>query len=232
MASLQTKEETLIMIIRNSPMRYICPPCFEFFPREDLLNRHMYERSDDTHAGLRAGLRKRDSTQTDAEKFLIYYRQSVNTSVAAENIPPAPDCFAVDFVVEHYHSFPRTMASLQRRVETLKKIIQVSPIDFVCPICLRGFPRPALLYDHFRKQGEDAHAPPAKKTAKEQWEMEMHAGLAKRTSRKQWDMEKFLTCYRQSVRTSMAVEGIPPNSHCFEVNFVIEHYSENTGSQH
>ncbi|PYH99038.1 hypothetical protein BO71DRAFT_314938 [Aspergillus ellipticus CBS 707.79] len=106
------KEETLRIIIRNSPIHYICPLYFEFFPREDLLNRHIYERSNNMHAGLRAGLRKRDSIQTDAEEFLIYYRQSVNISVAAENIPPASDCFAVDFVVEHYHSFPRTMASL------------------------------------------------------------------------------------------------------------------------
>lgn len=60
----------------------------------------------------------------------------------------------------------------------------------------------------------------------------MHAGLAKRTSRKQWVMEKFLTCYRQSVRMSMAVEDISPNSHCFEVNFVVEHYRENTRSRH
>lgn len=212
MASLQMKEETFRTIIWNSPMRYICPPCIELFPREDLLNRHINDRSDDTHAGLR----KRDSKeQTNAEEFLIYYRQSVNTSVAAEGIPPAPDCFAVDFVVEHYHSFPHTMASLQKRVETLKKIIQVSSIDFVCPICLRGFPRPALLYDHFRKQGEDIHARPAERTVKEQWEM-----------------KEFLTCYRQSVRTSVAVEDVPPNSHCFEVNFVVEHYGENTGSQH
>ncbi|KAE8390138.1 hypothetical protein BDV23DRAFT_193990 [Aspergillus alliaceus] len=229
MASLQREEETLKSIIRNSPHRYICPPCFKLFPREDLLNRHISEQRDDTHAWLRKGDLKE---RTDAEEFLVYYRQSVNTSVAAADIPPAPDCFGVNFVVEHYHSFPHARASLQRRVETLKKIIQVSYIDFVCPICLKGFPRPAVLYDHFRKQGDDTHARPAEITAKEQWEMEMHAGLAKRTSRKQWDMEDFLTCYRQSVRTSIAVEDIPPNSHCFEVNFVVEHYAENTGSQH
>ncbi|RDH26332.1 hypothetical protein BDQ94DRAFT_164573 [Aspergillus welwitschiae] len=191
MANLSMKEETPMMIIRKSTTRYICPPFFEFFPQEDLLNRHIYEWSDYAHAGLRNRLD--------------------GTNLAAENIPPVTDCFAVDSVVEHYHFFPHTMASLQRRVETLKRINQVSSIYF---------------------QGEDAHARPVKRTAKEQWEMEMHAGLAKRTSRKQWDMEKFLTCYRQSVRTSMAVEDISPNCHCFEVNFVVEHYREHTGSQH
>ncbi|GFF99267.1 hypothetical protein IFM53868_10202 [Aspergillus udagawae] len=206
MASLQRKEETLKMIIRNSPIRYLCPPCFEFFPREDLLNRHFCERRDDTHAGLRKG---KSTEQSDMEEFLTYYRQSVNTSVAAEDIPPVPDCFAVDFVVEQYHSFQQTMASPQKRVETLKKIIQVSSIDFVCPICLKGFPRSALLYRHFRNQGDNTHA-----------------GLAKRTSKKQSYMEEFLTCYRRSVNTTMAVEMIPLDSHCFEVDFVVEHYGE------
>ncbi|KAL5365872.1 hypothetical protein BJX96DRAFT_182016 [Aspergillus floccosus] len=229
MASLERKEETLKSIIRNSAHRYICPLCFKLFPRGYLLIHHIHEQKDDTHASLRMGHSK---GRTDAEEFLDYYRKSVNTSVAAADIPPVPHCFGVNFLVEHYYSFPHARASLQRRVETLEKIIQVSYIDFVCPICLKGFPRPAVLYDHFRKQGEDADARPAERTAEEQWEMEMHAGLAKRTTRKQWDMEEFLTCYRQSVKTSMAAENIPPSSHCFEVNFVVEHYGENTGSQH
>lgn len=229
MASLQRKEETLKTIIRNSPIRYICPPCFELFPREDLLNRHIRERSDEIHAALVKG---RSAKKSDMDEFLTSYRLSVNTSVAAESIPPAPGCFAVDFVVKYCHSFPGTTAPLERRVDTLKKIIQASWIDFVCPICLKGFPRSDRLYDHFRKQGDEAHARPGERPAKEQWETRMHAGLAKRTSRKQWDIEEFLTCYRQSVRTSVAVEDIPPNSCCFDVNFVVEHYRENTGTQH
>ncbi|KAK9575976.1 hypothetical protein V6Z93_010531 [Aspergillus fumigatus] len=229
MASLQRKEEALKTIIRNSPIRYICPQCFRLFPREDLLNRHIREQSDDTHAALAKG---KSAEQSDMEEFLTSYRLSVNTSVAAENIPPSPDCFAVDFVVKYYHSFSDTTATLERRVDTLKEIIQASTIGFVCPICLRGFPRPALLYDHFRKRGDDAHALLGERSAEEQWETRMHAGLAKRTSRKQRDIEEFLTCYRQSVRTSMAVEDIPLNSCCFDVNFVVEHYRENIGTQH
>ncbi|RAL04891.1 uncharacterized protein BO80DRAFT_441136 [Aspergillus ibericus CBS 121593] len=107
------------------------------------------------------------------------------------------------------------MASPQRRVETLKKIIQASSIDFVCPICLKGFPRSDALYHHFRKQGDNTHA-----------------GLAKRTSKKQSNMEEFLTCYRQSVNTSIAVESIPLHSHCFKVDFVVENYGENIETPH
>jgi hypothetical protein len=138
--------------------------------------------------------------------------------VAAKDMPPAAGCFAVDFVVdfvvEHYDSFKHTMASSQRKVETLKKIIQNSSIDLVCPLCLKGFPRPDPLYRHFREQGDDTHA-----------------GLHKRKSKKQSDMEEFLTCYRESVKASVAVEDMPLDSHCFAVDFVVEHYGEHTGMQ-
>ncbi|KAL4891347.1 hypothetical protein BDV59DRAFT_67572 [Aspergillus ambiguus] len=205
MASFQRKEETLKMIIRNSTIRFICPPCFKSFPRADTLFRHFRDRGDDMHAGLHKG---KSEKQSDMEEFLPYYQRSVKTSVASEDIPSAPDCFAVDFIVEQYHSFQHTMASSQRRVETLKRIIQVSSIHFVCPICLKGFSRSDLLYRHFRKQEDNTHA-----------------GLAKRTSKKQSEVEEFLICYRQSLNTSVAVEGIPLDSHCFNVDFVVEHYT-------
>jgi hypothetical protein len=58
------------MIIRNSPIRFICPLCLESFPRDDILYRHFREQGDDAHAGLH----KRKSTeQSDMNEFLTYY---------------------------------------------------------------------------------------------------------------------------------------------------------------
>ncbi|KAE8397983.1 hypothetical protein BDV37DRAFT_264439 [Aspergillus pseudonomiae] len=49
------------------------------------------------------------------------------------------------------------MASLQRQHNTLNKIIEHTSIKFICPECLRGFPRAYLLYRHFREQQDDTH---------------------------------------------------------------------------
>ncbi|PWY96037.1 hypothetical protein BO94DRAFT_601211, partial [Aspergillus sclerotioniger CBS 115572] len=195
------KEEALRIIIQNSSIRFIYLLCLKGFPRVDTLYRHFREQQDDTHAGLaKRKLRKR----TDNEFFLTCYQESVRASMAPENIPPGANCFEVNFVVKHFDSSRHIMATSARIEESLRKVIQNSPIRFICPLCLKGFHGPDPLYHHLRKQ---------------QQRDDTHAGLAMRDS----SHLRFVTSYRESVRISITARDISRVSGCFSTAFVVEH---------
>ena len=101
--------------------------------------------------------------------------------------------------------FQSTMASLQRQHNTLNKILEHTSIRFICPECLRGFPRPYLLYRHFREQQDD-----------------IHKGLSMRNT----DHQKFLLCYQKALKASIPAGQLPTDSKCFETAYIVEHYEE------
>ncbi|KAK9604389.1 hypothetical protein V6Z93_002357 [Aspergillus fumigatus] len=99
--NLTRRIETLTRIITANSLCYICPQCFCGFREPRLLYRHFREPEQgpeirEIHAGL-------DIVRTSNHlSFLLSYRDSVRTSMTARDIPRAPECFATDFVVEHY----------------------------------------------------------------------------------------------------------------------------------
>ncbi|KAE8406780.1 hypothetical protein BDV37DRAFT_291892, partial [Aspergillus pseudonomiae] len=97
------------------------------------------------------------------------------------------------------------MASLQRQHNTLNKILEHTSIRFICPECLRGFPRPYLLYRHFREQQDD-----------------IHKGLSMRNT----DHQTFLLCYQKALKASIPAGQLPVDSKCFETAYIVEHYEE------
>ncbi len=98
-------------------------------------------------------------------------------------------------------------SSLQRQCDALKQVIKNSTIRLVCPICLQGFPRNDRLYSHFREKEDDTHQ-----------------GLTKRKS----DFPTFLLCYQVSLGALIPAEGIPIDSGCFDIFFVVENYGKDT----
>lgn len=84
----------------------------------------------------------------------------------------------------------------------MKQIIQKSAIRVLCPECLQGYPRPALLYKHFRDKGDT-----------------IHEGLAAKKS----DFGKFLYTYREVMGNRMLPDNLR-SQNCFEIMFVIENY--------
>ncbi|KAH8430200.1 uncharacterized protein LDX57_007869 [Aspergillus melleus] len=207
MASPQKKEETLKKIIQNSSIRFICPLCLKGFPRGDVLYRHFREQQDDKHAGLGKRTSKK---KADIDSFFACYQELVRTPMAAESIPPGPNCFEVDFVVKNFGSSEHTLNTSETIEGTLKKIIQNSRIRFICPPCLKGFPRIDVLSHHFREQQEQGD--------------DTHAGLAM----KDRDHFTFFLSYRVVLGTSMTARDIPRGPECFSTAFVVEHYEEVT----
>ncbi|KAE8167951.1 hypothetical protein BDV40DRAFT_284438 [Aspergillus tamarii] len=101
--------------------------------------------------------------------------------------------------------FESNMASLQRQHDTLRKIVEQTSTKFICPQCLRGFPRPDVLYCHFRRQEDD-----------------IHQGLDMRNT----DHKTFLLCYHKALKASIPAEQLPQGSQCFELAYIVEHYGE------
>ncbi|KAF7590255.1 hypothetical protein BBP40_003093 [Aspergillus hancockii] len=233
MASLQRQHDTLKIIVQKSPIRFICPQCLRGFPRSDALYRHFREQQDDIHKGLYM----RD---TDHKSFLSCYQEALGASISAVQLPIGPKCFDVSYIVEHYgedaekhqHMIPKTtahsgetaessiqladvstsafikMQDIERQLNTLNRIIQQTSIKFVCPKCLKGFPRPDILYDHFRKENDDIH---------------------KALDMRKTHFKQFLDGYQSSLRASIPAEKLPPASKCFEIQYVLEHYDEDSG---
>ncbi|PWY91467.1 hypothetical protein BO94DRAFT_427782, partial [Aspergillus sclerotioniger CBS 115572] len=83
----------------------------------------------------------------------------------------------------------------------LSKIIEHTSIRFVCPECLRGFPRTYLLYRHFREQQDD-----------------IHKGLGMRNT----DHQTFLLCYQKALKASIPAEQLPQDSKCVELAYTVE----------
>lgn len=105
----------------------------------------------------------------------------------------------------------RTMASSERRIEILTRIITANSLTYLCPQCFCGFSESRLLYRHFREPGQ---APGIRET---------HEALdIVRTS----NHLNFLLTYRNSVRTSITARDIPRAPECFETDFVVDHYGE------
>ncbi|BCR96717.1 uncharacterized protein AKAW2_30036S [Aspergillus luchuensis] len=97
------------------------------------------------------------------------------------------------------------MASLQRQLNTLKKVLEKTSINVICPLCLRGFSRADVLYAHFRQEGgEDT----------------MHAGLAM----KQADFGTFISCYERAMGASIPSSMLRDGHECFKTWFIVENY--------
>lgn len=96
------------------------------------------------------------------------------------------------------------MASLQG-LDTLKKILENSSINVICPPCLKGFSRADILYAHFREEGKTD---------------QMHAGLAM----KQTDFVKFHAYYERAIGAPIPSSELRHGHKCFKTWFIIEHY--------
>ncbi|OGM39393.1 hypothetical protein ABOM_012144 [Aspergillus bombycis] len=97
------------------------------------------------------------------------------------------------------------MASLQRQLDTLLKIVKQTSKRFICPECLQGFPRSEVLYCHFRKQKDN-----------------IHQGLDMRNT----DYKTFLLCYQKALKASIPAEKLPQGPQCFALAYIVEHYEE------
>ncbi|OJJ65617.1 hypothetical protein ASPBRDRAFT_139693 [Aspergillus brasiliensis CBS 101740] len=97
------------------------------------------------------------------------------------------------------------MASLQMQNRTLSRVIENSKIRFLCPQCLKGFPRSDALYEHFRRTSD-----------------EIHDGLDMRRT----DFDRFFSCYQVALRASILPAQLPFGAKCFEYRFIVEHYGE------
>ncbi|EED15817.1 conserved hypothetical protein [Talaromyces stipitatus ATCC 10500] len=49
------------------------------------------------------------------------------------------------------------MSDNSKQLEVLMKIIEQSPLRFICPKCLKGFPRGDKLNEHFRDSKDEIH---------------------------------------------------------------------------
>ncbi|PYH75344.1 hypothetical protein BO82DRAFT_36507 [Aspergillus uvarum CBS 121591] len=97
------------------------------------------------------------------------------------------------------------MSSLQRQFNTQKAVLRQSTIKYLCPECLRGFPRPDTLYRHFQDVNDEAHK-----------------GLRSRKD----DYNQFYSCYQKCLGASIPSKCLPKPPHCFELQYVIEHYGK------
>ncbi|PYH75401.1 hypothetical protein BO82DRAFT_32797 [Aspergillus uvarum CBS 121591] len=97
------------------------------------------------------------------------------------------------------------MSSLQRQFNTQKEVLRQSTIKYLCPECLRGFSRPDTLYRHFQDVKDEAHR-----------------GLSLRKD----DYNQFYSCYQKCLGASIPSKCLPKPPHCFELQYVIEHYGK------
>lgn len=104
-----------------------------------------------------------------------------------------------------------SMADLERKLVTLRRIIQQTSIRYLCPICLKGFPRPDTLYDHFRKKKDDTHE-----------------GLSMRRT----DFKRFISSYQAALGASIPAAELPFDNKCFELQYVLEHRGQDSEKPH
>ncbi|PYH99037.1 hypothetical protein BO71DRAFT_292959, partial [Aspergillus ellipticus CBS 707.79] len=83
-------------------------------------------------------------------------------------------------------------------------IMQNSPIDLICPRCLRGFPRSDVLYAHFRNKKKDP--------------------IHQRLNQRKTNFRNFLTYYNLALGELIRPEELPIDYHCFEWQYVLEHH--------
>ncbi|RAL06634.1 uncharacterized protein BO97DRAFT_321998, partial [Aspergillus homomorphus CBS 101889] len=91
-----------------------------------------------------------------------------------------------------------------RQFSTQKEVLRRSKIKFLCPECLRGFPRPDTLYRHLQEVDDEAHE-----------------GFSLRKK----DFKRFFPCYQECLGASVPSNCLPKPPHCFESQFVIEHWA-------
>ncbi|PTU22243.1 hypothetical protein P175DRAFT_0432224 [Aspergillus ochraceoroseus IBT 24754] len=213
MASLQMQNRTLLRIIENSKIRFLCPQCLKGFPRSDALYEHFRRTSDKIHDGL-------DMGRTNFGRFFSCYQVALRASILPAQLPFGAKCFEYRFIVEHYGEGDEnrqsttknvSMADLERKNVTLRRIIQQTSIRYLCPICLKGFPRPDTLYDHFRKKKDDTHE-----------------GLGMRRT----DFKRFISSYQAALGASIPAAELPLDNKCFELEYVLEHRGQDSEKPH
>lgn len=69
------------------------------------LYRHFRQKRDEIHKGLDLG-------RHDSSLFLYCYRTCMGPSITATNLPCAPRCFELSYIIEHYGEGTETLDSL------------------------------------------------------------------------------------------------------------------------
>ncbi|RAK98696.1 uncharacterized protein BO80DRAFT_457046 [Aspergillus ibericus CBS 121593] len=107
----------------------------------------------------------------------------------------------------HSRNSSEPTSHLQTQLDTFKEIIEKSRINYICPQCLKGFPRPDVLRQHFQSEKDD-----------------IHQGLAMKDT----DFGTFYVNYQIAIKAFLPASLLRYGPDCFKPNFVVEHYKDDS----
>lgn len=90
----QKQLNTLVKVLEESNFKFLCPNCLRGFSTSTLLYRHFRQKRDFIHQGL-------DLSRRDFDLFLYCYQACMGPSITATNIPSAPRCFDLPYIIQH-----------------------------------------------------------------------------------------------------------------------------------